>query len=84
MVTGGIGVVMLTRLDRRNVILDPLVQPNLFGGRYYEAESDRKVVYRFRRLPAALGISFSGGILSGLLGYSTEKIAALRDKGVIR
>ncbi len=67
-VTGGIGVVMLTRLDRRNVILDPLVQPNLFGGRYYEAESDRKVVYRFRRLPAALGISFSGGILSGLLG----------------
>ena len=67
-VTGGIGVVMLTRLDRRNVILDPLVQPNLFGGRYYEAESGRKVVYRFRRLPAALGISFSGGILSGLLG----------------
>jgi hypothetical protein len=25
-------------------------------------------VYRLRRLPAALGISFSGGILSGLLG----------------
>lgn len=67
-VTGIIAVVMLTRLDRRNVILDASIQPGSLGGRYYEEESGRPIVYRLRRLPAALGISFSGGILSGLLG----------------
>jgi hypothetical protein len=67
-VTGIIALVMLTRLDRRNVILDDSTEPGRLGGRYYEAESGRRVVYRLRRLPAALGISFSGGILSGLLG----------------
>ncbi|HJR61661.1 MAG TPA: sulfite exporter TauE/SafE family protein [Vicinamibacterales bacterium] len=67
-VTGVIAIVMLTRLDRRNVILDGSVQPGSLGGRYYEEESGSPIVYRLRRLPAALGISFSGGILSGLLG----------------
>jgi uncharacterized membrane protein YfcA len=66
--TGGIALVMLTRLDRRNVILDGSIPPGSLGGRYYEAESSGEVVYRLRRLPAALGISFSGGVLSGLLG----------------
>ena len=67
-VTGVIALVMLTRLDRRNVILDATMDPGPFGGRYYEQESRGDVVYRLRRLPAALGISFSGGVLSGLLG----------------
>lgn len=67
-VTGGIAVVMLRRLGRRNVILDLSIQPGTLGGRYYEDESGREIVYRLRRLPAALGISLSGGILSGLLG----------------
>ena len=67
-VTGVIAVVMLGRLDRRNVILDHSVPPGSLGGRYYEQESGQEIVYRLRRLPAALGISFSGGILSGLLG----------------
>ena len=67
-VTGVIAVVMIGRLDRRNVILDDSVSPGALGGRYYEQESGREIVYRLRRLPAALGISFSGGILSGLLG----------------
>ncbi|HVL68980.1 MAG TPA: sulfite exporter TauE/SafE family protein [Vicinamibacterales bacterium] len=67
-VTGIVALVMLTRLDRRNVILDDTVSPGALGGRYYEQESGRDVVYRLRRLPAALGIAFSGGILSGLLG----------------
>jgi uncharacterized membrane protein YfcA len=67
-VTGVIAVVMLGRLDRRNVLLDTTIQPGPFGGSYYEAESGRQIVYRLRRMPAALGISFSGGILSGLLG----------------
>jgi uncharacterized membrane protein YfcA len=67
-VTGVIALVMLTRLDRRNVILDGTISPGPLGGRYYEAESGRQIVYQLRRLPAALGISFSGGVLSGLLG----------------
>lgn len=67
-VTGVIALVMLTRLDRRNVILDATMDPGPFGGRYYEKESGGEVVYRLKRLPAALGISFSGGVLSGLLG----------------
>jgi uncharacterized protein len=67
-VTGVIAMIMITRLDRRNVILDATIQPGALGGTYYEEESGQHVVYRLRRLPAALGISFSGGVLSGLLG----------------
>jgi uncharacterized membrane protein YfcA len=67
-VTGIIAVVMLTRLDRRNVILDTSVRPGPLGGSYFDDESGRQIVYRLRRLPAALGVSFSGGVLSGLLG----------------
>ena len=67
-VTGLIAIVMLTRLERRNVILDDTIDPGTLGGRYFDKESGREIVYRLRRLPAALGISFSGGVLSGLLG----------------
>ncbi|HEY0876136.1 MAG TPA: sulfite exporter TauE/SafE family protein [Vicinamibacterales bacterium] len=67
-VTGFIAVVMLTRLDRRNVILDTSVVPGPLGGSYFDDESGRRIVYRLKRLPTALGISFSGGVLSGLLG----------------
>ena len=67
-VTGIIAIVMLTRLDRRNVILDGSSLPGSLGGTYFEQESGRTIVYRLRRRPAALGISFSGGVLSGLLG----------------
>lgn len=67
-VTAFIAVVMLSRLDRRNVILDTAIDPGTLGGRYYEDESGREVVYRVRRLPAALGVSAAGGVVSGLLG----------------
>lgn len=67
-VTGFIAVVMLTRLDRRNVILDTSVVPGPLGGSYFDDESGRRIVYRLKRLPTALSISFSGGVLSGLLG----------------
>lgn len=67
-VTGFIAVVMLTRLDRRNVILDTSIVPGPLGGSYFDDESGRRIVYRLKRLPTALGISFSGGVLSGLLG----------------
>lgn len=67
-VTGVIACVMLTRLDRRNVILDSSVDPGVLGGRFYEDESGREVVYRVRRLPVALGVSLGSGVISGLLG----------------
>jgi uncharacterized membrane protein YfcA len=67
LVTAAIAVIMMTRLDRRN-ILDPTEDPGLLGGRFYDAESDREIVYRTRRLPLALGASFVAGSVSGILG----------------
>ena len=67
-VTAVIAVVMLSRLDRRNVILDSSVDPGTLGGKFYEDESERDVVYRVKRLPTALGVSAAGGVISGLLG----------------
>ena len=59
---------MLSRLEKRNVILDNSVEPGPFGGRYFEEESGQEVVYRTRRLPAAFGVSLVAGSISGLLG----------------
>jgi hypothetical protein len=67
-VTALAAVMMLRRLDRRNVILDPAVDPGRLGGRYFEAESGGTVVYRVRRLPLALGASLVAGSVSSLLG----------------
>jgi uncharacterized membrane protein YfcA len=67
-VTAAIAAIMLSRLERRNVILDTSVDPRTFGGRYYEEESGQEVVYRTRRLPAAFGVSLAAGSISGLLG----------------
>jgi uncharacterized membrane protein YfcA len=66
-VTALIAVLMLTRLDRRNV-LDASIDPGVLGGRYYEEESGREVVYRVKRLPVAMLVSASAGIVSGSLG----------------
>jgi uncharacterized protein len=68
MVTAAIAVLMLSRLDRRNVILDSSIDPGPFGGRFYEEESGREVVYRTRRIPAILGVSAIAGFVSGSLG----------------
>jgi hypothetical protein len=67
-VTGGIAAIMLSRLERRNVILDGSAEPGRFGGRYFEVESGQEVVYRMKRLPTALGVSLAAGSISGLLG----------------
>jgi len=63
-----VAIIMLTRLRRRNVILDPAADPGILGGRYYEDESGATVSYRVRRLPLALGASFIAGNVSSLLG----------------
>ena len=63
-----IAVTMLTRLNRRNVILDPSVDTGALGGRYVEQESGGEVCYRVKRLPLALVASFVAGNVSSLLG----------------
>ena len=66
--TAVIGATMMSRLNRRNVILDPTVSPGLLGGRYLEVESGGMVAYRIKRLPLALVGSFLAGNVSSLLG----------------
>jgi hypothetical protein len=60
------GVVMMMRSGRRNVIADLSVDPGALGGRIQEGE--QTFVYRVRRLPLALGASLVAGAISGLLG----------------
>jgi uncharacterized membrane protein YfcA len=59
---------VLARVNRRNVILDPAVEPGVLGGRFDEEESGGTVTYRVKRLPVALLSSFAAGNVSSLLG----------------
>jgi uncharacterized membrane protein YfcA len=63
-----VAIIMLTRLKRRNVILDPSADPGMLGGRFHEEESGGLVTYRVKRLPLALVASFLAGNVSSLLG----------------
>jgi uncharacterized membrane protein YfcA len=63
-----VAAVTLGRVNRRNVILDPSVDPGRLGGRFYDAESGATVTYRIKRLPVALLVSFGAGSVSSLLG----------------
>lgn len=67
-VTAIIAAIMLSRLDKRNVIKDASVDPGRFGGRFYEGESGQEVVYRLKRTPLAVVVSVIGGYISGILG----------------
>src|SRR5262245_31507089 len=66
--TGFIAATMMTRLNRRNVILDQSASTGVLGGRYYEDESGCVVSYRVKRLPFAMVASFLAGNVSSLLG----------------
>jgi uncharacterized membrane protein YfcA len=68
LVASVVAIIMLTRLRRRNVILDPAADPGLLGGRYHEHESGGEVIYRVKRLPVAIAASFVAGNVSSLLG----------------
>jgi uncharacterized membrane protein YfcA len=63
-----VAVVMLSRLNRRNVIVAPDVDPGRLGARYYDSDLGRTVVYRVKRLPLALAASLLAGNVSSLLG----------------
>ena len=64
----GIAGIMLARLNKRNIVIDPLFQPGMLGGRFYEAESDAVVSYGVKRVPLACAASAVAGALSGLIG----------------
>src|SRR3954467_6427203 len=66
-VTAVIAILMVTRLEKRNV-LPAESDTGFLGGRFYEAESGREVAYRVRRLPVALLASLLAGAVSGTLG----------------
>jgi uncharacterized membrane protein YfcA len=74
-----IALLMLTRLERRNVIVDRLADPGALGGRFYDDETGGEVVYQVRRLPLALGISFVAGNVSAAFGIGggTLKVPVL-------
>jgi uncharacterized protein len=63
-----VAVIMVSRLGKRNVILNPDADPGLLGGRYHEDESGGTVTYRVKRLPLAIVTSFLAGNVSSLLG----------------
>lgn len=62
----GMGVVMVLRSGRRNLIPDPAAEPGLLGGRIQEGGVS--YVYRLKRAPLALAASLVAGAISGLLG----------------
>jgi uncharacterized protein len=67
-VAAGAAAATLTRAGHRNVLADLSVEPGVLGGRFRDDETGRDVVYRLKRLPAALGAAFVAGNLSSLLG----------------
>jgi uncharacterized membrane protein YfcA len=67
LITAAISGIMLTRLDHRNV-LDATADPGRLGGRYFDDESGREVVYRIKRLPLGLFVSCLAGYVSGAFG----------------
>jgi uncharacterized membrane protein YfcA len=66
-VTMAIAALMLTRLDRRNV-LDSSLSPGQLGGRFHDDDTGREVAYQVKRLPLGLAASFVAGYVSGTLG----------------
>ncbi len=66
-VTAAIAVLMISRLERRNV-LDASADPGVLGGRFYDEESGREVVYRVKRLPLGMTAALIAGAVSGSLG----------------
>jgi uncharacterized membrane protein YfcA len=66
-VTIAIAALMLSRLDRRNV-LEAATSPGPLGGRFHDDDTGRDAVYRVKRLPLGLAASLLAGYVSGTLG----------------
>lgn len=66
--TAAIAIVTVARLDHRNVVEGSDATPNAYGGRFFDPDRGREVVYHARRLPLAVTASVLAGNVSGLLG----------------
>jgi uncharacterized membrane protein YfcA len=66
--TGAVAAITAVRLDHRNVIDDPSARPGAYGGRFFDPDLGRDVIYRVKRLPLAVAASVVAGNVSGLLG----------------
>lgn len=65
---GVIATMMLIRLNKRNVRPVASVDTGILGGRVFDDDLGTEVVYRVRRLPFALGVSFVAGVLASFIG----------------
>ncbi len=65
--TAAIAVIMVGRSSRRNV-LEANVNPGILGGRFYDEDSSREVVYRVKRLHIGMIAAFVAGCVSGSFG----------------
>ena len=73
-----IALIMLSRIDKRNVIMDPNVDVGVLGGRYQESESGGVVAYRLTRPVVAFAVSFLAGIVSNFgIGGGIVKVPVL-------
>jgi uncharacterized membrane protein YfcA len=66
--TAAIAVVTVIHLDHVNVVADADAEPSAYGGRFFDPDRGREVVYHVRRLPLAVAASIVAGNVSGLLG----------------
>jgi uncharacterized membrane protein YfcA len=70
--------VVISRIDKRNIIRDPAADIGLLGARYDEAESGGVVSYRLRRPILAFAASFFAGIASNFgIGGGIVKVPVL-------
>ena len=67
LVTAAIAILMVSRLDKRNV-LEAIHDPGALGGRFHDDDSGREIVYRVKRLPLGMLASLLAGAVSGTLG----------------
>jgi len=73
-----IAIIVISRLDKRNVIKDPNIDVGLLGGRFEEAESGGTVAYRVKRPALAFIASFIAGVVSNLgIGGGILKVPVL-------
>jgi uncharacterized protein len=66
-VTASIAALMVSRLDKRNVLARD-ADPGPLGGRFHDDDTGQEIVYRVKRLPAGMFASLLAGAVSGTLG----------------
>ncbi|NQW02944.1 MAG: sulfite exporter TauE/SafE family protein [Acidobacteria bacterium] len=63
-----VAMVMVSRLNHRNVLHGVVEDLGTLGGRVEDPETGTEVAYRLRRLPLAVGVAGGAGVISTLAG----------------